>query len=265
MRRRRTAGILRPDEFARHAHVERLPCAPDLAPWVENHWVLTWDLPAGTRFSSQTLPHPACTVSVELGHHREGVGEDPVVVTGVVSRRFDVTTAGSGLGAGREVPARRARGPDRRRCRRVDRPHPAGRRRCSPRRVVDSLRQVVAGTPAADAAALADEALRPLVSGEPDPAYDTVLTLVADMLEDRSLLRVADAGRPPRPAAAPARAALLAVRRRRRQVGAGALPDARRAVGPRRRLRRHAGRPRGDVRLVRPGALHPRLRRARRG
>jgi len=186
-----TAGILRPDEFARHAHVERLPCSPDLAPWVENHWVLTWDLPVGTRFSSQTLPHPACTVSVELGHHREGVGEDPVVVTGVVSRRFDVTTAGSGWvlgvkfrpgGLAALTGADAAAWTDRT-LRAVE---------VLPAAVVEGLRKVEGGTPAGDAAALADEALRPLVGGGPDAAYDTVLALIADMLEDRSLLRVAD-------------------------------------------------------------------------
>ncbi len=186
-----TAGILRPDEFARHAHVERLPCSPDLAPWVENHWVLTWDLPVGTRFSSQTLPHPACTVSVELGHHREGVGEDPVVVTGVVSRRFDVTTAGSGWVLGvkfRPGGLAALTGADAAAW--TDRTLPAVE--VLPAAVVEGLRKVEAGTPAADAAALADEALRPLVGGGPDAAYDTVLALIADMLEDRSLLRVAD-------------------------------------------------------------------------
>jgi AraC-like DNA-binding protein len=186
-----TAGILRPDEFARHARVERLACSPDLAPWVENHWVLTWDLPDGTRYSSQTLPHPACNVSVELGHHREGVGEDPVVITGVVSRRFDVTTAGSGWVLGVKFrPGGLAAliGGDASEW--TDRTLPA--LGALPAAVVDSLRLIGAGTPAAEAAAQADEALLPLAGAEPDAAYDTVLTLVADMLEDRSLLRVAD-------------------------------------------------------------------------
>ncbi|ORI12727.1 transcriptional regulator [Rhodococcus sp. 1168] len=64
-------------------------------PWVENYWLLRWALPAGTTHSSSTLPHPACTLSIEHGHRRSGVTE-PVVVTGVLTRRFDVTLAERG-------------------------------------------------------------------------------------------------------------------------------------------------------------------------
>ncbi|GAA1479814.1 helix-turn-helix domain-containing protein [Gordonia sinesedis] len=42
------------------------------------------------------LPHPACTLSVEWGDTRPEVGADPVVVTGVATRRFDVELAGTG-------------------------------------------------------------------------------------------------------------------------------------------------------------------------
>ena len=45
----------------------------------------------GTTYVSSTLPHPACNLSVEHGAQRDEVGDDPVVVTGVVTRRFDVT------------------------------------------------------------------------------------------------------------------------------------------------------------------------------
>lgn len=95
-----TAGVLRPAELARHVELARLPCHPTLSPWIENYWILRWELPAGASYVSSTLPHPACTLSVEHGHTREGVVE-PVVVTGVLTRRFDVTLAGSGwvLGA----------------------------------------------------------------------------------------------------------------------------------------------------------------------
>ena len=84
------AGVLRPEELARHVQVERLACAEALDPWVENYWLLRWDLPEGTSHLSSTLPHPACTLSVERGHRRPEVGDDPVVVTGVLTRRFDV-------------------------------------------------------------------------------------------------------------------------------------------------------------------------------
>lgn len=90
------AGILRPDQLARHVHLERTECSPDLSPWVEYYWSLRWDLPLGTSYVSSTLPHPACNLSVERGHQRDGVGADPVVVTGVVTKRFDVTIRDAG-------------------------------------------------------------------------------------------------------------------------------------------------------------------------
>ncbi len=90
------AGVLRPAQFARHVHLERIDCSPDLAPWVEHYWSLRWDLPPGSSYVSSTLPHPACNLSVERGHQRDEVGADPVVVTGVVTKRFDVTIRDEG-------------------------------------------------------------------------------------------------------------------------------------------------------------------------
>jgi AraC-like DNA-binding protein len=90
------AGILRPDQLARHVHLERSDCADELSPWVENYWSLRWDLPSGASYVSSTLPHPACNLSVERGHQRDEVGNDPVVVTGVVTKRFDVTIRDAG-------------------------------------------------------------------------------------------------------------------------------------------------------------------------
>jgi hypothetical protein len=91
-----TAGILRPEEFGRHVDLRRLPPAPDLAPWVENHWVLRWDLPAGTTYPSQVLPHPTCNLTVERGVRRPDAPPTAVLVTGPVTRRFDVETVGCG-------------------------------------------------------------------------------------------------------------------------------------------------------------------------
>ncbi|HEX7097397.1 MAG TPA: hypothetical protein VF183_16030, partial [Acidimicrobiales bacterium] len=81
------AGVLRPDEFARHVELRRWPAAPEVDRWVENHWSLRWDLPEGRHFLSQVLPHPTCTVTVELGSHpRPGLPRDEtVVVTGVTT------------------------------------------------------------------------------------------------------------------------------------------------------------------------------------
>ncbi|MCX6490720.1 MAG: AraC family transcriptional regulator, partial [Rhodococcus sp.] len=66
------AGVLRPDQLAQYVDLVRLPCAASLEPWVENYWQLRWDLPSGTSYRSSTLPHPACTLSVEHGWTRAG-------------------------------------------------------------------------------------------------------------------------------------------------------------------------------------------------
>ena len=97
-----TSGILRPEQLARYVDVRRWPCSPAVDPWVENHWSLRWELPAGVTHPSQTLPHPTCSLTLEVGDHsRAGMPPGEVlVVTGVVTRRFDVTIRGSGRVAG---------------------------------------------------------------------------------------------------------------------------------------------------------------------
>ena len=92
----RPAGVLRPELLARHSSLERVDPSPELAPWVQHHWLLSWDLPSGTTFPSELLAHPAANLSVELGHARDDVGDDRVVITGVATRRFDVRLAGWG-------------------------------------------------------------------------------------------------------------------------------------------------------------------------
>ena len=79
---------------------------------------------------------------------------------------------------------------------------------------------------------------------------------------------VADAGRGPgaavRAVGADAAAAVPALRRRRAQVGAPALPAARGGRADRRRRGRRLGGVRARARLLRPGALHQGLQGARR-
>lgn len=182
-------GVLRPDQLARLVSLERFTCAPSVHRYVENYWLLTWDLPRGTNHLSSTLPHPACTLSVERGNTRPAVGADPVVLTGVISRRFDVTVRGrgwvfgvkfrpGGLTALTGVPAHTVR----------DRTVPAVSQLPEP--IVAGLRTLGPDRTPADCVAYVDTVL----AGLPRPAdggFDTVLTLVADMLGDRSLLRVA--------------------------------------------------------------------------
>ena len=181
-----SAGVLRPDQLARHVRLDRAACSPELSPWVENYWSLRWDLPPGTSYLSSTLPHPACNLSVEHGHQREAVGEDPVVVTGVVTRRFDVTIKDSGwvyaakfrpggLAALTGVHARNLR----------DATVPASE--VFDRATTDALRELGPD----DRRRTHFDAILGRLATTPTDDYVQLLDVITAMLDDRSLLRVA--------------------------------------------------------------------------
>ncbi len=185
-----TAGILRPEEFARHVDLQRRAPAPDLAPWVENHWVLRWDLPAGATYPSQVLPHPTCNLTVERGVRRPEAPPAAVLVTGPVTRRFDVATTGrgwvwgvrfrpGGLAALAGVDAARL----------AERSLAAAE--VLPADVVAALDALHdTGAPLETDQESVEAALRPLVI-DLQPDHELVLALVAEMLADRTLVRVA--------------------------------------------------------------------------
>jgi len=181
-----TAGVLRPDQLARYVHLERTPCAERLGPWVENYWSLRWDLPAGSSYLSSTLPHPACNLSVEHGAQRDEVGDDPVVVTGVVTRRFDVTIRDSGwVYAAKFRPGGLAAltGTSARDLRDATVPATA----VFDNETAASLREL---GPDDDGRRAFDIVLGRLAT-EPTDDYLLLLDVIAAMLGDRSLLRVA--------------------------------------------------------------------------
>lgn len=187
-----TAGVLRPDEFARHVHLERHPAGSAVDPWVENHWGLRWALPEGRWFASEVLPHPTCSLTVELGTHpRAGLpAGETVVVTGVCTRRFDVEVRGEGLVQGvRFRPGGLAALTGRAASGWVDRSVPA--RGLLPGDLVERLADPALAEDAAAWRAAVEDGLAGLAPG-PDPRHDELLRIVADVLEDRSLLTVAD-------------------------------------------------------------------------
>lgn len=95
------AGILRPEQLAELVQVRRWAASPRVSTWVENHWSLRWDLPHGRWFSSEVIPHPTCSLTVERGSHpRAELDGEEVVITGVVTRRFEVEVRGWGRVAG---------------------------------------------------------------------------------------------------------------------------------------------------------------------
>ena len=119
------AGVLRPDQLAAHVRLDRADCAPEVAPWVENHWSLQWDLPDGCDVpqlhaaASRLQPQRRARRRPGRGRRRPGRGDrraDP-------SLRRDHPRPG--LGARGEVPAGRPRRADRGARPRAAQPHRA--------------------------------------------------------------------------------------------------------------------------------------------
>ncbi len=182
------SGVLRPDQLAQYVDLVRLPCAAALEPWVENYWQLRWNLPSGTSYRSSTLPHPACTLSVERGWTREGV-VDPVVVTGVLTRRFDVVLAESGWVFGVKFrPGGYAAftGTVARSLRDVHVAPPTPFRADT----VDALAELGGHLDADHCRTVVDAVLTPYAP-EVEPEYEVVLDIIGTMLGDRTLIRVA--------------------------------------------------------------------------
>lgn len=143
-------------------------------------------------YPSHTLPHPTCSLTLEVGDHSRGgmPFAQTLVVTGVVTRRFDVDVRGSGRVAGiRFRPGGLAALTGGRPRDWADAVVPA-----SDILPVDLCRLLDDPSLAADAerwAAIAEDGLAALDPG-PDERYDLLLEVVAAMLDDSSLLSVAE-------------------------------------------------------------------------
>jgi AraC-like DNA-binding protein len=186
-----TAGILRPEELAQHVSLSRWP-AGSLGTWVENFWGLRWSLPTGSTYLSHVLPHPACTVSLEHATHpRAGLAPEAVVVTGVCTRRFDTVVAGDGAVVGvkfRPGGLAALTGLSARAW--TDRDVPVGE--VLPADVASALHATDPAAVLEHGPAEVERALAPLAErAADDPTYSRVLAIVADLLEDRSLVAVA--------------------------------------------------------------------------
>ena len=152
--------------------------------------MLRWDLPDGVHYPSQVLPHPTCNVTVERGVRRPDAPPGAVLVTGPLTRRFDVETTGSGWVWGvRFRPGGFPALAGVEATRLAERTVAAGD--VLPTEVVAALDALHdTGAPAEVDRLRVEAALRPLVT-DPHPDHELVLELVAEMLADRTLLRVA--------------------------------------------------------------------------
>src|SRR5262249_10478621 len=214
-----TKGVMRPGQAASSFDLRRYSPGRPVDFFVENYWLVRWDLTGRPAYRQEGIPHPCLDMSVEAGSPAEvrpGYAMPAALVHGVFSRRFCIDLIGTGrvLGVrfrpggfaaltGRDASALTdqvvplshvfgstadelardvlAEDDDERRVKLTD----------------DFLAAHAASARRAAGAGHAAAAGRAYPAGHPAAAhrYELVLTVVADMLEDRSLVRVSQVTR----------------------------------------------------------------------
>jgi AraC-like DNA-binding protein len=174
-----TRGILEPAAAATKFRLSRFAPAPDLAPFVERHWIVSWDLRGHPPFTQEVLPHPCVNLVVEPGL---------AAVHGVGSGRFARELRGHGRAVGvkfRPGGFRPFAGFDVAELTGDARPVEAlfGA-------VGDSLRAAVDATPDDRAATRVMEAFLRDRMPPPDPNVELIGRLAREMLGDPGLTRV---------------------------------------------------------------------------
>lgn len=167
-------GIIDPHEGFRHFALSQRDPAADLAGFVEQHWIVEWDLAGSDPFVQETLPHPSLNLVVEDdGGHLYGV--DPVrfrrVLEGrgrAVGTKFRPGGCFPFLGRpvvelnGRSVPARDAFGAD-----------------------------VPSGASIDDQVAATEAFLRERLP-DPDPNIEVIARVIASIHDDPSVTQVSE-------------------------------------------------------------------------
>jgi AraC-like DNA-binding protein len=86
-----TRGILHPSAVGRLFSLDRRPPPPDLAPLIDSHWIVSWDLRGRAPYDSEVLPHPSVHLVFEPGG---------VAVYGIQRRRYVRHLDGAGWAIG---------------------------------------------------------------------------------------------------------------------------------------------------------------------
>ncbi|MBX5440575.1 MAG: helix-turn-helix transcriptional regulator [Solirubrobacteraceae bacterium] len=166
------AGILEPQAGLQRFSLQRRRPSPDLAGYVERHWIVRWDLRGSPPFEQEILPHPCVNLVAEPGR---------VAVHGIPTARSAHRLEGAGAAVGTKfrqggfsafagVPARALRG----------RAVALGALFGADGERLERELAACAGDPAAHIAAV--EAFLRERLPPPDPAFALVKAVVADML-----------------------------------------------------------------------------------
>lgn len=60
-------ALLQPRLASERFRLQRIPVGDALAPWLDFHWIVEWDLPAGQTHVQQLLPYPNANLAFEAG------------------------------------------------------------------------------------------------------------------------------------------------------------------------------------------------------
>ena len=175
----RAKGVVDPATAQRKVRLARYEPAPDLAPFLDYHWIVEWDLRGQPDFVQRTLPYPVVNIVFDA---------ELTAVFGVVSGSYEHRLTGANRGLGLRF-------------------RPGGFRGLLKRplhTITDIHLPLSAVLPVDDAAAehavlsqpddagmiaVAESLLRPLL-GEPDPKVDRLNAILALAERDPTLTRV---------------------------------------------------------------------------
>lgn len=81
-------GILKPQQAIERFQLSRIAPSPSLAAWIENYWIVRWDLRDQPAYTQAILPHPSVNIAIEAQKSR---------ITGIVRRKFTYQLQGQGM------------------------------------------------------------------------------------------------------------------------------------------------------------------------
>jgi AraC-like DNA-binding protein len=91
-----TRGILNPGRGASHFSLTRHAPSPEVAERVERHWIVRWDLRGRSPYTQEVLPHPCVNLVFAEGEGR---------VYGIVPAKFSRRLEGEGMALGTKFRA----------------------------------------------------------------------------------------------------------------------------------------------------------------
>lgn len=175
----RAKGVVDPATAQRKFRLARYEPAPDLAPYLDYHWIVEWDLRGQPDFVQRTLPYPVVNLVFDA---------ELTAIFGVVSGAYEHRLTGANRGLGLRFRPGGFRGLLGRPLHTITDIHlPLSA--VLPVNDAEAERAVLSQPDDAGMIAAAEGLLRPLL-GPPDPKVDRLNALLAQAQNDPTLTRV---------------------------------------------------------------------------